>query len=435
MKPKNKLQREVLKLSQSLPELNDYQRKDAIKKVAPHIAKYNSKKEYVCLDCGHLWTGDEAKSVICPHCHAQLEVDKSRKWNYCDKSYFAIVAKCQGFQVIRMFFMQTNLRRGREASYWISEAFQRWLRPDAKCTIISRARHWPSHYCDCWNWDSDLELRNEHYGHTIIPYKVVGHSSVIPEIKRNGYDGDFHNCSPYTLFKMLLTDNRIETILKVKQYHLLEYAMAYSHNISRYWASIKIAFRHKYQINDPSMWFDLLNALDYLEKDLRNPQLILPKDLKKSHDEWMVKKQAKEAREERRWQRERELNEEQRYLENLKRVAKDEAAYKKAKSKFFDLEFVDNEIVIKPLTSVKEFVEEGHLMHHCVFSNQYFKKNDVLIFHALVSNVSVATIELSLENMMIVQCRGVHNSKPEQYDRIVNTIQSNIPKIRQKIAS
>ena len=38
MKPKNKLQREVLKLSQSLPELNDYQRKDAIKKVAPHIA-------------------------------------------------------------------------------------------------------------------------------------------------------------------------------------------------------------------------------------------------------------------------------------------------------------------------------------------------------------------------------------------------------------
>ena len=223
--------------------------------------------------------------------------------------------------------------------------------------------------------------------------------------------------------------------MKVKQYHLLEYAMAYSHNISRYWASIKIAFRHKYQINDPSMWFDLLNALDYLEKDLRNPQLILPKDLKKSHDEWTVKKQAKEAREERRRQRERELNEEQRYLENLKRVAKDEAAYKKAKSKFFDLEFVDNEIVIKPLTSVKEFVEEGHLMHHCVFSNQYFKKNDVLIFHALVSNVSVATIELSLENMMIVQCRGVHNSKPEQYDRIVNTIQSNIPKIRQKIAS
>ena len=90
MKPKNKLQREVLKLSQSLPELNDYQRKDAIKKVAPHIAKYNSKKEYVCLDCGHSWTGDEAKNVICPHCHAQLEVDKSRKWNYCDKSYFAI---------------------------------------------------------------------------------------------------------------------------------------------------------------------------------------------------------------------------------------------------------------------------------------------------------------------------------------------------------
>ena len=431
MKPKNKLQRKVLKLSQSLSPLTEHQNKEAIRKVGLHIAKYSSTKGYECLDCGHTWTGVEAKRVICPHCAAKLDVDKSRKRNFCDKAYFAVVTKCQGFQVVRMFFMQTNLRKGSEPTYWICEAFQRWLTPDGKLTIVGRARHWLSYYSDCWNWDSDMEIRNESSGHMVTPWKVVGQSSVIPEIKRNGYAGDFHHCSPYTLFKRLLTDNKTETAWKLGQYNLVNYSMSKSYEFEKYWPSAKVAFRHKYHISDASLWYDLLDALDYCGKDLRNPKFICPDNLREAHDFWIAKKQAKRDEADRRRERERQKTVEQRYYKNAKQ---DEAQYQKVKSKFLNLEFIDQEIVIKPLQSVREFLEEGQYMHHCVFTNKYYSKDDVLILHALVEGVSIATIELSLENFTILQCRGKYNKTPVDYERITSLVNSNISKIISKTA-
>ena len=293
MKARTNLQKKILKLSQGLPPLSEYQRKRAIAKAGLHIAKYNSKKQYVCLDCGHSWIGEEESKIVCPHCLTKLKVDKKRTWNYCDKSYIAVVTKCKGFQVVRMFFMQTNLRRGQAASHWICEAFQRWLSPDGTCTIVGRARHWLAHYCDSWKWDSDMEIRTESYAHSVTPWKVIGHSSVIPEIRRNGYNGDFHNCSPYNLFKRLLTDNKTETAWKVGQYNLVAYSIGNSYTFEKYWPSAKVAFHHKYHISDASIWYDLLEALQYCGKDIRNPKFICPNNLKEAHAFWLAKKRPK----------------------------------------------------------------------------------------------------------------------------------------------
>lgn len=434
MKPKNKLQKQILKLSHTLSPLSDYQRQEAIRKVAPHIAKYNSKKEYVCLDCGHSWTDEKTKKVVCPHCSIKLEVDTSRKRNYCEKYYFAVVTTCQGFQVIRMFFMQVNLRRGQSATYWIEEAFQKWFSPGGKLTIVGRARHWLNYYSDIWDWGSEMEVRSENAGHYVTPYDVVGHSSVLPEIKRNGYNGNYHRCSPYTLFTKLLSDNRVETAWKVGYYQLVRHSFGSPHQFEKYWSSVKIAIRHKYRITDPTLWYDLLDALEYCGKDTLNPKYICPNKLKQEHDFWMAKKQAKIDKENRERERERLMTEEQRYLANLNKVVKDEAEYKEAKSKFFDLEFCDKEIVIKPLVSVREFVEEGHSLCHCVFTGGYYKRPDVLILHALVNDTSIATIELSLRNYVIIQCRGKYNKIPPMYDRIMSLLQKNIPQIMSKSA-
>ncbi|MBD5306574.1 MAG: hypothetical protein HDS14_02965 [Bacteroides sp.] len=431
MKPRTKLQRKILKLSQGLSPLTKFQYKEAVRKVGLHIAKYSPKKGYECLDCGRTWTGTEAKRVVCPHCGAKLNVDTTRKKNFCEKDYFAVVTKCQGFQVVRMFFMQTNLRKGSEPTYWICEAFQRWLTPEGKLTIIGRARHWLSHYSDCWNWDSAMEIRDENVGHSVAPWKVVGQSSVIPEIRRNGYNGDFHQCSPYTLFKRLLTDNKTETAWKLGQYNMVAYSMAKYYEFEKYWPSAKVAFRHKYHISDASLWYDLLDALDYCGKDLRNPKFICPDNLRKAHDFWIAKKQAKRDEADRRRERERQMTIEQRYQKNAKQ---EEAQYQKAKSKFLNLEFIDQEIVIRPLQSVREFLDEEQYMHHCVFTNKYYSKDNVLILHALVEGVSIATIELSLENFTILQCRGKYNKTPVDYERITSLVNSNISKIISKTA-
>lgn len=327
--------------------------------------------------------------------------------------------------------MQTNLRRGEKATYWISEAFQRWLSPDAQEAIIGRARHWMCRYCDIWNYDSEMEIRTENYGHYVTPYKVIGQSSVIPEIRRNGYNGDFHHCSPYTLFRRLLTCNKTETAWKLGQYKIVAFSMTKQYEFEKYWPSAKVAFRHNYKIADFSTWYDMLDALEYCGKDLRNPKFICPDNLKEAHDFWIAKKRAKMDEEDRRRERERKMTALQRYEANRK---KDEAQYQKVKSKFLDLEFVDQEIVVKPLQSVREFVDEGEYMHHCVFTNKYYSKDNVLILHALIEGVSIATIEFSLENFSVIQCRGKYNKTPENYERIMSLIQSNTSRIISKTA-
>lgn len=60
------------------------------------------------------------------------------------------------------------------------------------------------------------------------------------------------------------------------------------------------------------------------------------------------------------------------------------------------------------------------------------KKEESLILHALVNGVSIATIELNINTLEVVQCRGPYNQIPPMKDRIIKLITQNIHKIAQK---
>lgn len=435
MKPRTKLQKAVVESAGKLPPLSDYQRQQAIKHVAPHIAKLNSKGDYVCLDCGHQWHGEKSTKTICPGCGAKLKVDTTRRWNYRENDYFAIISKCNGLQVIRMFFLSTKLRKGDKAHYWIDEAFQRWITPTKVNIIMSRKRNFMARYCDSWDWCSDIELRKEHYAHSIGPYKTIGKRNVIPELIRNGFDGDFHGANPHYLFNYLFDSNKIETLWKVGQFALARHFIGSTYRFDEMWPSIKVLLRHHYTVKDANLWCDLWGFLHELGKDVRNPKFICPQNLQVAHDEWQRKLEAKRERERERIARQRELEAEQRYINDVKRAKRDQKKYQKAKSKFFDLVFIDKELSVKPLVSIQEFIDEGKIHHHCVFSNRYYDRENSLIFRALIGETSVATIEFDLKSYEIIQCRGKFNSKPEYYNRIVELINKNKNQIIKKLTA
>lgn len=432
MKPKTKLEKTVIGYADKLPVLTSSMVRQAIKCVAPHIAKLNSKNEYICMDCGHSWKAGEAKTITCPHCAARLTVEKDRKRKHTVRDYFAVIKNVNGFQVIRMFLMTTSLYKGDKASYNIGEAFQRWIAPDGKNIIISRKRNFMPHYFDAWDWSSGLELRNEHYGHSVYPFKVIGSVTVIPQLRRNGFTGCIHACNPNSLLPALLINNKIETIWKSGQYELAKYCISHEYVLNSNWQAIKITLRHHYEISDANMWFDLLRMLSTLGKDLHNPKFLCPSNLQEAHDHWHQKITAKEERDRRAAERQRIIKEEQSFIANHAFYEEREEIYRKAKSKFFDLQFVDNEIQIKPLVSIREFLDESHLMNHCVFSCKYYEKEESLILHALVNGVSIATIELNINTLEVVQCRGPYNQIPPMKDRIIKLITQNIHKIAQK---
>ena len=157
---------------------------------------------------------------------------------------------------------------------------------------------------------------------------------------------------------------------------------------------------------------------------MRNAYYVCPNNLKKAHDVYVAKK----GRDDEKERKERDI---QRLLE-LKDAAQ---KYIEEKSKFFDLKLSDGKIIVVPLKNIEEFKQEGDIMHHCVFTNEYFKKKDSLILSARIGKKRIETIEVNLKTLDVVQSRGVCNNNTEYHERIIQLVKKNINLIRQKLTA
>ncbi len=108
--------------------------------------------------------------------------------------------------------------------------------------------------------------------------------------------------------------------------------------------------------------------------------------------------------------------------------------YQEQKKKFFGLEFSDDQITIKVLESVKDFLHEGDLLKHCLFANGYYRKQDSLILSARLDGVPIETIEVSLSEMKIIQSRGKGNQASEYNKRIKKLLNSNLNLINKRMS-
>ena len=111
-----------------------------------------------------------------------------------------------------------------------------------------------------------------------------------------------------------------------------------------------------------------------------------------------------------------------------------EERFQELKSPFFGITFTDGVIQVKVLESVQEYLEEGKALHHCVFTNEYYLKEQSLILSARMNGKRIETIEVSLETMKVIQCRGLQNKNTEYHDRIIDLVNRNIRQIQSRVA-
>ena len=424
MKPRTRIQQEVARLSKRLPGLTEEQRAYAFRHCFKHYAIKRADGTNICTECGHSWKSDHdlADTICgctCPRCGMELETLRTRKSVFSDMEYFSIVTTCKQYQVIRFFSVKSRYKAGQTAEYSIFEVVQRWIAPDGKTTTVARLRGMSLFYYDLWNEYSDMEVRKngEFRAYDINPVCTYPRQRFIPEVKRNGFKGDYHNILPYDLFKAILSDCRAETLLKAGQYPMLRYYIYHSFNIVEYWASLKICIRNGYTIANGSMWRDTIDLLRHFGKDTNSPKYVCPADLKAEHDKLVAKRNR---------QRERERTEQQR-----QKAIEDEKNYLKDKGMFFGLMFSDNLILIKVIESVEEMEAEGKAMHHCV--GGYHRRKDSLILSATIDGKRIETIEVSLTTLKVVQSRGVCNSNTEYHNRIIRLVEDNVGLIQQRM--
>ena len=420
MKPRNKKQERILALSGQLRPLSNAQMQWALNYTINHFAYRLKNGKAVCLKCGHEWNANEGV-CRCPHCGISLEVKTTKERVRKDKSYFNIITAKGGYQVIRMFLMSVELRKGMVAEPSFQEIGQYWLDENGNATVVGLKRTigW---YVDSFDYCSKLELRRDNDAFQFIADQwVYPRIKVTDTIKRNGFDGHTYDINPLTLFKELLTNPKAETLMKSGDVEMLRYLCHSPFNadeIDFYWKSIKVAKRAGFEFEDAQMWMDYIKMLERMGKDLHSPVLVAPQDLKTAHDLYSAKVERQRIKA----QREKDR----------KKAEADETKFEELKGRYIGLVMTDGEIVIHTLNSVAEYYDEGSRQHICVGSAGYYLKENSLVFTAKIKGQTIATIEISLSDYSIIQCRAFANKVCKYQDRIAKIISDNTKMIAER---
>jgi Zn finger protein HypA/HybF involved in hydrogenase expression len=428
MKPKTKLQVEVWNLHKGLDDPKEHEPFVISKHEFYYTTHY---KNLVCLECNHNWKPsqvwhEEVLGVKCPSCKKKLKKITINNGDLIRIITYQVVHVIGRFQVYRYFSCWKNMYKNKLPRYHFRSLFEEWVDYDKnKKVIVGRNTTWTG---DGFS-SSDYEVRyvNPRYGHSeydrfFSDYNCPG-ADILPQFKKYGLTSYKHDCDYRILLKKIESAPILETLLKARQEELLSYALHRQTKHHEYWSQIKIVIRNKYKVKDAGIWYDYLDLLRYFNKDLHNAKYVCPKNLNKEHDRWMKKK--------------REIlriqEQERNRIQTLKRQEKLDKAiieYVERNKKFFDLEFRTGNITITVLKSIDEFKEEGDELKHCVYTNEYYLKENSLILSARVEGKRAETIELKLPELKIEQSRGINNKSTEHHGEIVNLVKKNLEKIK-----
>ena len=407
-----------------------------VESLHPKRGAYTKGGRVWCQRCGHVEYVDPKIlqidlecSYTCPACGNRLSLHHDPHSKYHHSRIYAFVASVvDGWQVLRFVESDLSVVAGKEAYASTMELWQAWFSPEGKEVIRSR-RYQQSPFCGLkWDYMTPITSPRKRRGSRASgyytyedPFEAGGafypNGKFTRALKMRGLDFDLvQNCSPVAAIERLFLPE-FETLAKTQR-KLFRYLVRRGDYTVPCWHAVKICNRRSYRIEDASLWYDLLDALGALGLDTHNAHYVCPTDLRDAHDAYI---------------RRRQRAEEKKRREELEREASAaNKAYQRAKARFFGIEILGDDLVIRVLPDVAAFRREGEELHHCVFANRYYSKEDALILSARDSRgKAVETIEVSLETFEIVQARGLCNRNSKRHNEILALVNGNMGLIRQ----
>ncbi len=387
-----------------------------------------SRSKFYCLECAHVWKpschSTCAKFTTCPACQGKLKMMPYNQVHFKETEYFAVVERCAGFQVVRMVISHKHMKKNFTPTYFHKEVMQHWINPKGEVRTFALSTNVFSSTLDAWKFYSPLEIKPKDFirnaKYYINPYRVYPQMKTLPILRRNGFKSSVYDIAPHLLFSSLLSDPIAETLLKSRQLNLLQYYLGASRQqIKRNWQAVKTVIRNGYKIADVQLWEDYLELLRYFKKDLSCALYVCPDNLQDAHDHFVKKK--------------RELLRKKKLHDLRLEIEKAQKRYASDKKRFFGLSFHEKDLSISVIENVRDFMQEGDDLRHCVFTNEYYGRRDSLILSAKMAGESLETIEISLSRMEVLQCRGLKNKPSKHHKKILNLLSRNLYQIRERL--
>lgn len=303
--------------------------------------------------------------------------------------------------------------------------------------------------------------------------------------------------SSFEFMKVLVKYPFVETLVKQGDIETLHIFFSHSlKTILTIIPAYNIIKRHNYKPSDLNLWIDMVMIYHYAGKDIRNPRFICPENMEKGHEEALEMAEEMRAIQQRRWNENYErtrprdvfwfldhhpeelvkVHEDINYLNELNEIYggmdprvryfteyfdnectgtrdlilrqelisndqltpeienKVETNFKKLKSRFFNIEFGDDELSIVSLDSIEAYRIEGQTMRNCVETNSYFLKPDSLILSVRKDGKPMADVEISLLSFKVMQCYGPCNRRSPYLSKIKKLISDNIDIIKGRLS-
>ena len=439
MRPRNEREREVVRLSRRLPYLTPAQVRWVREAVIPWKIHATSKKAW-CERCGHEFEIGAAEGpATCPHCGFTSNVSKDRKKTFKGYEYLQIVTVHKGWQVIRYFLARWSGKAGESPILQFQEVIQKWCQPGKPtvtmgCPLVMMP-YWVEIPYSRWGI---LAIKFPSYFYTEwMRLKVYPRVRVFKAYRDSvAKSGKFRIVSADDLLGVIYSVPYFEKLYKEGKTAELKDAIDYHPKFQKYWPSVKVALRHGFKPGHWRDYFDYLEMLAYIRKDMRNPYYVAPSDWEDMHTRILYLYQRKKDEAERR-RREREAiraaEAEERRIREEERMVR---SFEERIGHFRSLLIAARGIEIRPLMTIQEFAEEGKAMRHCVFALGYYKRPDSLILSARDKDGKrIETIEVGLKAGVVIQSRGACNTTTDRHDEILAMVNSHMREIQRMAAS
>jgi hypothetical protein len=83
---------------------------------------------------------------------------------------------------------------------------------------------------------------------------------------------------------------------------------------------------------------------------------------------------------------------------------------------------VTDQLVIKPFRTVKDVMLVGEDLNICIFENNYFRKENTILFQAILDKQTIEVAEFDLRSRTVVQCHGLDHTKTAYHSEIIKLI-------------
>lgn len=438
MKARTKLQREVVHLSDNvLPQISKLEKKYAEIHALDHMAFVSKTGAAHCMDCGHSWktklpidcpkwhTEIIKEDIVCPNCKTKLIIKETQKRTGNDYSTFGMITTCKGFQVIRVFDVNSFIKTKQKKEIWYIERGQIWIAPNGKHEIIGYNK---GGYSGWFHGQWSLKHRSNAHNYSGKPFILYPRIRVTKKLKRNGFYGDFFDIRPFDFFKGLILSTHAETLLKEGYKELFRHVINDEHrtkNLIRYWSSIKIAMKLNYRIQDANSYMDYLRWLEQFGRDLHSPKYLCPRDFEKEHNKYVEKLRIIRRDEQR-------VLDLKKIKANKLKFKREQLAYERWIKKYSKIEIQSKNVVIKPFKTLKEIENVGAELRHCIFAPRYYNDRNSLLMcaYSLLTGKPVETAEIRLRSLKVEQSRGFLNKNSTYHKDILSMIDQNMELIR-----